>query len=76
MYINMGTVTVRSFEPTRCNSETKESEDIKPDEREYEIVSIDKYVHGIWEFAKLVEYWHQRMPYTALDFQFSSEMEW
>jgi len=76
MYVQLGTVTVRSFETTKWNPDTKEREDVKPDEREYEIVAIDKYVHGIWEFAKLVEYWHQRMPYTALDFQFSSEMEW
>ena len=76
MYINIGTLTVRSLETSKWNPDTREREAVQPDEREYEIVSIDKYVHGIWEFAKLVEYWHQRMPYTALDFQFSSEMEW
>ena len=76
MHIQIGTVTVRTFETTRWNSETKEREDIMPDEREYEIVAIDKHVYGIHEFAKLVEYWHQRLPYAALDFQFTSEMEW
>ena len=74
MYINIDTVTIRSFETTRWNSETKEREAIKPDEREYEIIAMDN--HGIYEFANLVEYWHQRLPYTALDFQFSSEVEW
>jgi len=76
MYITVGTVTVKTFETTKWNPDTKEREDIMPDEREYEIVAIDKHVHGIYEFAKLVEYWHQRLPYAALDFQFTSEMEW
>jgi len=76
MHIQLGTVTVRTFETTKWNPDTKEREDIMPDEREYEIVAIDKHVHGIHEFAKLVEYWHIRLPYAALDFQFTSEMEW
>lgn len=75
MHIQIGTVTVRSFEKTRWNSEKGEREDIMPDEREYEIVAIDKHVYGIYEFAKLVDYWHQRLPFTALDFHFDSTGE-
>ncbi len=42
-------------------------------DREYEIVAIDKNVHGIWEFAQLVEYWHRRLPYVdGLEFHFTS----
>ena len=46
MYINIGTVTVRSFETTKWNPDTKEREDVKPDEREYEIVAIDKHMRN------------------------------
>ena len=51
MYINIDTVTIRSFDKTRWNDEIKEREEIPIEDREYEIVAIDKNVHGIWEFA-------------------------
>ncbi len=73
MYINIDTVTIRSFEKTRWNDEIKEREEIPLEDREYEIVAIDKNVHTIWEFAQLVEYWHRRLPYVdGLDFHFTS----
>jgi len=73
MYINIDTVTIRSFHKTRWNDEIKEREEIPIEDREYEIVAIDKNVHGIWEFAQLVEYWHRRLPYVdGLEFHFTS----
>ena len=49
MFITIGTVTVRAFETTKWNPDTKEREDIMPDEREYEIVAIDKHDEKISE---------------------------
>jgi len=73
MYINIDTVTIRSFDKTRWDDEIKECEEIPIEDREYEIVAIDKNVHDIWEFAQLVEYWHRRLPYVdGLDFHFTS----
>ena len=76
MHVNIDTVTVREFDKTKWNPETKERDEIKPDERVYEIVAVDKNIHGIWEFAQLVEYWHRRMPYSdGLDFHFTSSSD-
>ncbi len=76
MHINIDTVTVREFERTRWNNEKQKREDINPDEREYEIVAVDKNIQGIWEFAQLVEYWHRRLPYSeGLEFHFTSSSD-
>ena len=76
MYVDIGTVTIRSFHKTRYNHETDERVDLKPDEYEYDIVAIDKFVGDFFELGKVVEGWHQRLPYHDFDVQFHSSAEW
>lgn len=72
MMINIGTVTVRQFEKRSYNRETETWEDLMPDQYDYEIVAVDKKVYGVFELAQLIDYWHKRLPYVNLDFQFDS----
>ena len=76
MYVQIGTVTIRRVIKTKWNKETQEREDLMPDAWEYEYVAVDKHVSDLYELAKVVEGWHQRMSYAELDVQFQSEAEW
>jgi len=76
MHINILKVTVRTVEKTDWDDINEERIDLKPNNYKYETVAVDKYVYGVFELGELVKYWHQRLPYTELDFQFQSTSEW
>lgn len=76
MHINILKVTVRTVEKTDWDNINEERIDLKPNNYKYETVAVDKYVYGVFELGELVKYWHQRLPYTELDFQFQSTSEW
>jgi|21_taG_2_1085346.scaffolds.fasta_scaffold59172_2 hypothetical protein len=76
MYINIGTVTIRRVIKTKWNQETKVREELMPDDWEYEDVAVDKHIGDLFSFSKVLESWHQRLPYCELDVHFQSDAEW